>query len=73
MTNLSQTAKVTVHRVGDARFIAYLPGPEGGRNDGRRLRLVGGDPTSYAAQAVAAIEAAVAGIEDATVMLVGSA
>ena len=75
MTNLSQTAKVTVHRVGDSRFIAYLPGPEGSRHraDGRRLRLVGGDPTSYAAQAVAAIEAAVAGTDDATVMLVGSA
>ncbi len=43
------------------------------RADGRRLRLVGGDPTSYAAQAVAAIESAVAGTDDATVMLVGSA
>jgi hypothetical protein len=75
MTNLSQTAKVTVHRVGDSRFIAYLPGPDGSsqRADGRRLRLVGGDPTSYAAQAVAAIEGAVAGTDDATVMLVGSA
>jgi hypothetical protein len=75
MTNLSQTAKVTVHRVGDRRFIAYLPGPDRSshRADGRRLRLVGGDPTSYAAQAVAAIEAAVAGTDDATVMLVGSA
>jgi hypothetical protein len=75
MTNLSQTAKVTVHRVGDRRFIAYLPGPDGAghRAEGRRLRLVGGDPTSYAARAVAAIEAAVAGTDDATVMLVGSA
>jgi hypothetical protein len=75
MTNLSQTAKVTVHRVGDSRFIAYLPGPtgSGAGGDGRRLRLVGGDPTSYAARAVAAIESAVAGTEDATVMLVGSA
>jgi hypothetical protein len=75
MTNLSQTANVTVHRVGDRRFIAYLPGPDRSshRADGRRLRLVGGDPTSYAAQAVAAIEAAVAGTDDATVMLVGSA
>ena len=75
MTNLSRTAKVTVHRVGQSRFIAYLPGPDGSghRPDGRRLRLVGGDPTSYAAQAVAAIEAAVAGTDDPTVMLVGSA
>ena len=72
MTNLSQTAKVTVHRVGDTRFIAYLPGPDGPTH-GRRLRLVGGDPSSYAARAVAAIEAAVGDTDGATVMLVGSA
>ena len=72
MTTLSNTARVTVHQVGDARFIAYLPGPDGG-DGARRLRLVGGDPSSYAAQAVAAIEAAVTGVEGATVMLVGSA
>jgi hypothetical protein len=72
MTNLSRTAKVTVHRVGDTRFIAYLPGPDGPTH-GRRLRLVGGDPSSYAAQAVAAIEGAVGDTEGATVMLVGSA
>jgi hypothetical protein len=72
MTNLSQTAKVTVHRVGETRFIAYLPGPDGPTH-GRRLRLVGGDPSSYAARAVAAIEAAVGDIDGATVMLVGSA
>ena len=62
-----------MHQVGDARFIAYLPGPDGGANGVRRLRLVGGDPSSYAAQAVAAIEAAVGDVDDATVMLVGSA
>ena len=73
MTRLSHTAKVTVHQVGDTRFIAYLPGPDGGANGVRRLRLVGGDPSSYAAQAVAAIEAAVKDVDDATVMLVGSA
>jgi hypothetical protein len=73
MARLSHTAKVTVHQVGDNRFIAYLPGPDGGANAGRRLRLVGGDPSSYAAQAVAAIEAAVEDVDDATVMLVGSA
>ena len=54
-----------MHEVGDSRFIAYLPGPDGGANGTRRLRLVGGDPSSYAAQAVAAIEAAVAGAEGA--------
>ena len=73
MTRLSHTAKVTVHQVGDTRFIAYLPGPDGGANGVRRLRLVGGDPSSYAAQAVTAIEAAVKDVDDATVMLVGSA
>src|SRR6188472_1700943 len=73
MTRLSHTAKVTVHQVGDTRFIAYLPGPDGGANGVRRLRLVGGDPSAYAAQAVAAIEAAVKDVDDATVMLVGSA
>jgi len=73
MTRLSHTAKVTVHRVGATRFIAYLPGPDGGANGVRRLRLVGGDPSSYAAQAVTAIEAAVKDVDDATVMLVGSA
>ena len=73
MTRLSHAAKVTVHQVGDTRFIAYLPGPDGGANGVRRLRLVGGDPSAYAAQAVAAIEAAVKDVDDATVMLVGSA
>ena len=73
MTTLSHSAKVTVHQVGETRFIAYLPGPDGGANGARRLRLVGGDPSAYAAQAVAAIEAAVKDVDDATVMLVGSA
>ena len=73
MTRLSHTAKVTVHQVGGTRFIAYLPGPDGGANGVRRLRLVGGDPSAYAAQAVTAIEAAVKDVDDATVMLVGSA
>ena len=44
-----------------------------GANGVRRLRLVGGDPSTYAAQAVTAIEAAVKDVDDATVMLVGSA
>jgi hypothetical protein len=73
LTTLSHTAKVTVHQVGDARFIAYLPGPDGAAVGVRRLRLVGADSSSYAAQAVAAIEAAVADVDDATVMLVGHA
>ena len=71
MSTLSTSGRVTVHQVGDARFIAYLPGPDGG--SGRRLRLVGGDPSTYAAQALAAIESAVGDTPGATVMLVGSA
>ena len=71
MSTLADSAEVTVQRVAETRFIAYLPGPE--HNNGRRLRLVGGDASSYAAQAVAAIDAAVADTEGATVMLVGSA
>ena len=73
MTTLSRTMQVTVHRVGDTRFIAYLPGPRGAVHAVRRLRLVGADPSPYAARAVAAIEAAVDGVEGATVMLVGHA
>jgi hypothetical protein len=63
---------VTVHEVAPARYIAYLPGPHGGPQ--RRLRLVGGDHTAYADQAVRAIESAVADgslDEAARVMLVG--
>jgi hypothetical protein len=73
MTTLSRTVQVSVHRVGDTRFIAYLPGPGGAVHAVRRLRLVGADPSPYAARAVAAIEAAVDGVEGATVMLVGHA
>ncbi|MDN4171994.1 hypothetical protein QWY28_03470 [Nocardioides sp. SOB77] len=64
------TASVSVERVGEGRYIAYLPGPSGG---GRRLRLVSGDATPYAAQVVRAVEAAVEGDPGARVMLVGSA
>lgn len=64
------SAPVSVERVAEGRYIAYLRGPGGG---GRRLRLVSGDPTSYAADVVRAIEAAVDGDAEARVMLVGSA
>ncbi|MDN4161357.1 hypothetical protein [Nocardioides abyssi] len=63
-------ASVAVERVAEGRWIAYLPGPSGG---GRRLRLVSGDPTPYAAQVVRAVEAAVGDDPAARVMLVGSA
>lgn len=65
------TTGVTVQRVAAGRYIAYLPGPT--VSDGRRLRLVSGDRTSYAAQVLHGIEAAVAGDPGAHVMLVGSA
>ncbi|GGO73031.1 hypothetical protein [Nocardioides deserti] len=71
MTALEEVAaSVAVERVGESRYIAYLPGPGGG---GRRLRLVSGDPTPYAVQVVRAVEAAVAEDPAARVMLVGSA
>jgi len=61
---------VHVRRIGEHRYIAYLPGPNGGTS--RRLRLVGGDSSTYAGQVVRAIEHAVAGDPGARVMLVGS-
>ncbi|MDO9457868.1 hypothetical protein [Nocardioides sp.] len=72
LTALAATeSSVVVRRVGESRYVAYLPGPDGG--SGRRLRLVGGDQSSYAAHVVRSIERAVAGDEAARVMLVGSA
>jgi len=72
------TAPITVHRAGADRWIAYLTGPDGAP-DGRRLRLVGGDHTAYAAQVVRALEQATGGSGDsgvsgdgARVMLVGA-
>ncbi len=72
MVHLDQApTSVHVRRIADQRYIAYLPGPDGGTR--RRLRLVGGDTSTYADQVVRAIERAVAGDTDARVMLVGSA
>jgi hypothetical protein len=75
MTSLvSADHAVMVQEVAPSRFIAFLPGPQAGH--GRRLRIVGGDHTAYADQAVRAIEAAVsdrAVDETARVMLVGCA
>ncbi len=64
-------ASVVVRPVAPSRYIAYLHGPDGGRAG--RLRLVGGDPSSYAEQVVRSIEQAVGDDADARVMLVGSA
>jgi len=72
MTALESSPRsVSVHQVSPGRYIAYLTGPGGGT--GRRLRLVGGDSASYAAQVVRTIEAAVSDDPGAHVMLVGSA
>jgi hypothetical protein len=72
LTALSRTSSsVSVRRVADARYVVYLPGPHAGPP--RRLRLVGGDQSSYAAQVVRSIEQAVAGDHGARVMLVGAA
>lgn len=72
MAHLGQSpTSVHVRRVGEQRYIAYLPGPDGGTR--RRLRLVGGDTSTYAEQVVRTIEHAVAGDDGARVMLVGSA
>lgn len=62
---------VSVQRVAPGRYIAFLPGPDGGA--GRRLRLVSGDSTAYADQVIRAIETVVDGDPGAHVMLVGSA
>lgn len=54
---------IHVEHVGERRYIAYLPGPDAlnpsDGEDAPRPRLVGGDHTAYAQQAVRAIEAAV--------------
>lgn len=60
---------VVVQRVAESRYVAYLPGPDGGT--GRRLRLVGGDPTTYTAQVLRALTAALGDDPDPRVLLVG--
>jgi len=64
------TSSVSVHPAGSGRYIAYLPGPYA-RNGERRLRLVSGDLSTYAAEAARAIEKSVE--PGSHVMLVGAA
>lgn len=61
---------IAVERVGPGRFVGYLPGPDGCGSG--RLRLVGGDRSSYAALVVRTLERAVADEPGpARVLLVG--
>ncbi len=71
-TLVAEDRRISVQRVGTGRYIAYLPGTSG--PDSGRLRLVGADPSTSAAQVVRAIERALTpGDDDARVMLVGAA
>jgi hypothetical protein len=75
MAGLAATTQpVRVQRVGDDRFVVYLPGPAGRVAKGQ-LRLVSGDHSGYVADVVRAIEDAVGPRPDdapARVALVGS-
>ncbi|MCD6640076.1 MAG: hypothetical protein LT071_09215, partial [Nocardioides sp.] len=62
--------RISVQRVGEGRYIAFLPSHPG--TEPGRLRLVGSDTTSHVHQVVEAIEGAI-GDDDARVMLVGAA
>ena len=68
-TLASVTASVAVQPAAPGRYIAFLPGPSVAASG--HLRLVTGDLSSYAEEAVAAISAAVE--PRSRVMLVGSA
>ncbi|CAM3784539.1 hypothetical protein [Nocardioides zeicaulis] len=71
-TLVAEDRRISVQRVGAGRYIAYLPGTPG--PDTGRLRLVGADPSTSAAQVVRAIEKALADEDDdPRVMLVGVA
>lgn len=67
-----QVDSVSVVQVGPARFIAYLPGHRRpGSGDQARVRLVGGDPSSYTRQVARALERAAGNTDRVNVMLVG--
>ncbi len=71
MTSLSQVeGELLVQRLGDGRFIGYLPNPAT-RHD--TLRLIGGDHRGRVAAVVAALEAAIGDEPNARVLLVGHA
>jgi hypothetical protein len=69
LENLTSTSSgLGIHPIADGRYIAYLPGPDGGSS--ARLRLVGGDLSTYAARVSAALARSITDA-DAKVMLVG--
>jgi hypothetical protein len=69
-TLVGSDTSVRIDRVGEGRFVVYLPGPHVGMQG---LRLVGGDEAGYAARALAAISEATAGDADPRLLLVGLA
>jgi hypothetical protein len=68
-TLAATTSGVGIHRISDGRYIAYLPGPDGGRS--ARLRLVGGDLSSYSRRVRETLSRTITE-PGARVMLVGS-
>ncbi len=68
----SQDSRALVHRTAPGRYVAYVGRPPPGPTPDEGPRLVGGDLTPYAAEMARTIAAAVAGDDDAHVMLVGS-
>ncbi|GAB2870587.1 hypothetical protein [Nocardioides pacificus] len=66
----AEDGQIRIQQVDDARFIAWIPGLA--LSSGRpRLRLVGGDPSTYVVEVVRALETAIGDRPDARVMLVG--
>lgn len=63
-------APVSVSRVGQGRYVAYLPGP--GLGEGARRSLVSGDQSAYTTEVLAGLERTLAAEDDASVMLVGA-
>ncbi len=75
MTTVESLAgRVLVHRTAPARYVAYVGSPPADPppEDGPALRLVAGDLSPYAAEVARTIAAAVAGDDDAHVMVVGA-
>jgi hypothetical protein len=71
MTSLSQVeGELLVQRLGEGRFIGYLPNPA---TRSETLRLVGGGNRARVTSVVAALEAAIGDEPDARVLLVGHA